>query len=269
MAITHHTMQQAFEQFDPTTCISVAGPLHYRWIATNYGGTYSHSTDPPPDLEEPPNLLNLPAIGTWQCRTCVGVYMQISPTTCFVAHINAAHIRPRWHRSQAAINPYTNRLVTEAEGAYVQEEVMRRLNEESYRSAWPHVDAIQRVCLVFPMLRFGAKTLSGAYIARGVCDFLRRPGLYVDTESEGFVVKFSDGSITRFPLQRPELAEPLLPDDDFHYVGHRFHGGETPRWFINIGSLRQQRRFLGVCEDVLTEGMEGVKWARRRRRWSV
>ena len=73
---TRHTMPPS----DSTTESPAAGPLHYRWIAQDHGGTYKHTTTdpPPPGPKDALDLLNLPAIGTWQCRTCVGVYMQIS-----------------------------------------------------------------------------------------------------------------------------------------------------------------------------------------------
>jgi hypothetical protein len=259
---------------------SVAGPLHYRWIDTDYGGTYTHTLDPPPSIEQDsaPDLNNLPAIGTWKLRTCVGVYMKISPTSCFVAHINAAHMRPHWHRSEAAEDPYANRLVTPAEGAYVREEVARRLDEESYRADWPALfDNTMRVWLVCPMLRYEERALSGTYVVEGVRDFLRQRGyrfvdsMFVDKSSEGFVVTFSTDRLELFPFQDPDDGTPLLPDDGVHYVAHRFDGDQPPRWFVNIGALWQQRRFFVGSEFVL-EGDgdgDGMRWDQRRRRWSL
>jgi hypothetical protein len=256
--------------FDPTVERTAAAPLHYRWVGQDFGGTYTHTIDPPPDVGESIDELNLPAIGTSQCRTCVGVYMQISPTSCFIAHINAAHVRPSWHHSKHATNRYNNRIVTEAEGAYVQEEVTRRLREESYRSDWPPVEEIERVWLVCPMMRFQGKKLSGTYIVEGVRDFLRRDNFTVDKWSEGFVVKFSDDeSITSFPIQQPGDGRLMLPDDGVNYVGHYLDEDEPPRWFISIGALWQERRFLGRSEHVRVEGQDGRTWTRRWRRWSV
>jgi len=257
---------------------STAGPLHYRWIDTDYGGTYTNTLDPPPSLQEntPSDLDNLPAIGTWKCRTCVGVYMKISATSCFEAHINAAHTRPAWHRSEAAIDPYRNRLVTEAEGAYVREEVTRRLDEESYRSDWPPLDKTMRVRLVCPMLRHEGKAASGTFVVEGIRDFLRQRGyrvvdsMVVDQSSEGFVVTFSEDKFEPFPMQDPALGGPPLPDDDVYYVAHRFHGNQPPRWFINIGAVWQQKKLASEFERVLVEDEDGVKREqRRRRRWSV
>jgi hypothetical protein len=255
----------------------VGGPLHYRWIDTDYGGTYPHTLDSPPSKEQDtaPDLLNLPAIGTWKCRTCVGVYMEISATLCFVAHINAAHTRPHWHRSEAAEDPYTNRLVTQAEGAYVREEVARRLDEESYRSDWPTLDKGMRVWLVCPMLRYYGQALSGTYIVEGIRNFLRQrenrfaDSTVVDKLSEGFVVTFSTDRLEVFPMQDPDDGKPLLPDDGVHYVAHRYDGDQPPRWFINIGALWQQKKLASGSEHVLEEGGDGIRWEQRRRRWSV
>jgi hypothetical protein len=257
---------------DSTTERTATRPLHYRWIAQDHGGTYKHTTtDPPPGPEDVPDLLNLPAIGTWQCRTCVGVYMQISPTSCFVAHINAAHARPDWHESEHASDRSTNRIVTEAEGAYVQEQVIQRLKEESRRSGWPPVAEIERVWLVCPMLRFHGKKLSGAYIVQGIRDFLRRDNIPVDKWSEGFAVKFSeDDKILQFPLLQQGGWRPPLPDDGVNYVAHMMPGDEQPqpRWFISITDMWRKRRFRGRAENVRVEGQRGWVPMRHGRRWS-
>jgi hypothetical protein len=202
--------------------------------------------------------------------------MKISPTSCFVAHINAAHMRPHWHRPEAAEDPYTNRLVTAAEGAYVREEVARRLDEESYRADWPALfDNTMRVWLVCPMLRYEGQALSGTYVVEGVRDFLRQRGYrfvdstFVDKSSEGFVVTFSPDRLELFPFQDPDDGTPLLPDDGVRYVAHRFHEDQPPGWFINIGALWRQRRFVGGCELVLEEDGDGMRWDQRRRRWSM
>lgn len=266
---TSHTMPPS----DSTTERTAADSLHYRWIAQDYGGTYNHTytTDPPLDPEKASDLLNLPAIGTSQCRTCVGVYMQISPTTCFVAHINAAHVRPDWHHSEYASDHTADRAVTKLEGAYVREQVIQRLEEESSRSGWPPVDEIERVWLVCPMLRFQGKNLSWTYIVQGIRDFLRRDNVPVDKWSEGFVVKFSeDDKILQFPLESRGEWGPPLPDDGVNYVAHTFHGDEEPRWFICITDVWRKRRFVGKTEDIRVEGQEGrVAMHRGIRRWSV
>lgn len=256
--------------YDYSTLKTLAGPLHYRWIPQDYGGTYKHTTNPPPDIEDL-RPFALPAIGTWQCRTCVGVYMKLSPTLCFVAHINAAHMRPNWDRSRSAIDPYANRIVTEAEGAYVRDEVRYRLEKESRRWDWPPVEKIMELTLVCPMLCYEGKDLSGKYIVQGIKDFLHRPHVIVE-KSEGFVVQFSSGFVTHFPVQKTgDKRKSPLPDDGVNYVGHIFHGGDQqPNWFIDIGELWQPRRFLGGSEDVVEVGEDGrSRVLRRRRRWSV
>lgn len=47
----------------------------FRYVPENSGGTF-------PIADE-----DVPAIGTWGCATCVGIYFRVDETRCFVAHI--------------------------------------------------------------------------------------------------------------------------------------------------------------------------------------
>jgi len=109
----------------------------------------------------------------------------------------------------------------------VRAEVMRRLERKSARCAWPRVEEITELTLVCPMLHYRGEDLSGKHVVQGIRDFCRRPRVVVDEESEGFVVRFSTGCVTLFPVRQDygdkKRGAPLL-DDDVHYVGHIFHG---------------------------------------------
>ena len=215
------------------------GPLHsdalqYRCIDTDYGGTY-HKGDSTCDLFR--------AIGTRGCHSCDGVYMRLSPTTCFVAHINASH-RPVHYSQEASDDElYDLRVVTDLEGGYVRDEVLRLLDEESTLMRWPHVDQVENVMIVCPAMKHptSGATLSGTYVVRAVQEFLNWRHLHVDTMSEGFVVTHDTDVVQFLPWTEDIEGFPSL-DKDREFVAHIFHGDEWPRWFIDIGRMWEPRR---------------------------
>ena len=118
--------------------------LHYRCIDTDYGGTYTHRRRRNSDKNFTADTL--PAIGTYGCSSCVGVYMELSPTTCFVAHINASH-RPLDYSNMTRNDMlYDLRVVNEVEGAHVRDEVICKLNLASRCMRWPSANQIGTSC---------------------------------------------------------------------------------------------------------------------------
>ena len=211
--------------------------FHYRCIDNDFGGTYTHR--PWRDSKTEFDADTLAAIGTYGCSSCVGVYMKLSPTTCFVAHINASHVPidyPSMRRDDLVL--YDLRIVTDAEGGYVRAEVIRRLNTASRTMNWPPVDQIRNVVLVCPVMKhpLSGATLSGTYIVQAIREFLGRWDIPVNTESEGFVVWHDTGAVRYFPWLG-EVDGPPLPDNGRDYVAHKLNGEEWPQWFINIGRL--------------------------------
>ena len=87
------------------------GALHYRCIDTDYGGTYTHR--PRRDSDSDFATETLPAIGTYKCSSCVGVYMRLSPTSCLVAHINASHTPLDYSKITHENHLYDLRIVTD------------------------------------------------------------------------------------------------------------------------------------------------------------
>ena len=214
--------------------------LHYYCIDTDYGGTYTYRRRRYGDRRFAPETL--PAIGTYGCSSCVGVYMKLSPTTCFVAHINAAYL-PADHSTITRDDIlYDLRIVTDVEGGYVHDEVIRRLIKASRCMNWPPVDQIRDVVIVCPVLEhpISGATLSGAYVVEGIRDFLGRRNISVDTESEGFVVRHETGAVQYFPLPE-EIEDVPLPDNGRDFVAHTYHANAWPRWFIDIGKLWRPR----------------------------
>ena len=210
--------------------------LHYRCIDTDYGGTYTHHRRRVSDRRFAAETL--PSIGTYGCSSCVGVYMDLSPTTCFVAHINAAYLPANYASITRDDVLYDLRIVTETEGGYVRDEVFRKLIKASRCMNWPPVDQIRNVLVVCPVMNhpISGAMLSGAYVVQGVHQFLGRRGITVNTEAEGFVVNHETGAVQYFPW--PESDEyPPLPDNGRDFVAHKYHGDEWPQWFIDIGKL--------------------------------
>jgi hypothetical protein len=210
--------------------------LHYRCIDTDYGGTYTHRRGQ--DSDKNFTADTLPAIGTYGCSSCVGVYMQLSPTTCFVAHINASH-RPFDYSTMTHNETlYDLRVVTEEEGSHVRGEVIRKLNLASRCMHWPPADQIEEIVLVCPVMEhpISGATLSGFYIVQAIGEFLGRRDILVNTQAEGFVVRHDTGAVQYFPWLDGDQYPPL-PDNGRDFVAHTYHGDEWPRWFIDIGKL--------------------------------
>lgn len=214
--------------------------LHYRCIDPDYGGTYTHCRRRVSDRRFAAETL--PAIGTYGCSSCVGVYMKLSPTTCFVAHINAAYLPAAYSTITHNDMLYNLRVVTETEGGHVRDEVVRKLIKASRCMNWPPVDQIRNVVIVCPVLKHptSGATLSGTYVVQGIRQFLGRRDIPVNTQSEGFVVSHETGAVEYFPW--PENDEyPPLPDNGRDFVAHTYHGDEPPRWFIDVGKLWRPR----------------------------
>lgn len=210
--------------------------LHYRCIDADYGGTYTHHRRRASDRTFAADTL--PAIGTYGCSSCVGVYFKLTPTTCFVAHINAAHLPMDYTKVLREETLYDFRVVTYVEGGQIRDEVIRRLTIASRCMNWPSVDQIQNVVLVCPVLEhpISGETLSGTYVVQGIREFLGRRDISVNTESEGFVVDHETGMVQYFPW--PEVDEyPPLPDNGLEFVAHTYHSDEPSRWFIDVGKL--------------------------------
>jgi hypothetical protein len=242
--ITTGSKLTALAQHAIETEMAHPNALHYRCIETDYGGTYTHS--PWQSSDQNFNPETLPAIGTFGCGSCVAVYMKLSPTTCFIAHIDAAFSKPgSYAQTTLGMDLYDRRVVTEVEGGYVRDEVLRLLVEESVRENWPPIEDIESVELACPVMEHpvSGAALSGKYIVQAVREFLRWPKLTVNTKSEGFVIMHDTGKVKRFPWLE-KTGERPRPDDGVEYVAHKFHGDEWGRCFVDIGRLWKARHGL-------------------------
>lgn len=215
-------------------------PLHYRYIETDYGGTYTHRPQQPSDTIL--DAETFPAIGTYGCSSCVAVYMKLSPSSCFFAHINASKRLPGSGQIPSDDGLYSLHIVTDAESAYVRDEVFRLLRGESVFMSWPPLEQISQVVIACPHLKHpvSGETLSGTYVVQAIRDFLGRQAIPVNTESEGFAVTYDTGHVDHFPWS-DRVMDNSKPDDRVNFTAHKVHWHEWPRWFIEIGRLSEER----------------------------
>lgn len=212
--------------------------LHYRCIDPDYGGTYTHRPRSKSDKDKHiPEIL--PAIGTYKCITCVGVYFKLSANTCFVAHINVTYIRNSGRATDDEKDSIDHRILTPSEGTSVYREMIRRFETKSSREFWPDVEQITNIIFVCPYLHhpLTGETLSGTCVIRAIRDFFKQPDLPVDSDSEGFVVTHETGEVVRFPFSELGAESDMLrlaDDGATNYKPHSVHGDESPGWFINL-----------------------------------
>ncbi|KAK4506325.1 hypothetical protein PRZ48_000055 [Zasmidium cellare] len=112
-----------------------------------------------------------PNIGTSDLITCVGVYLPISATRCFVAHINAYFDKPE------AKSEFEKRWTTTEQGAQIREEVLRRLREHSQREGWSARDVVEsgrKVVVMCPCYKDGKQglRLSGVFVVEAIREFV-------------------------------------------------------------------------------------------------
>ncbi|KAM0723762.1 hypothetical protein Q7P37_000752 [Cladosporium fusiforme] len=230
----------------PSTSINKAGhnAVHWRYIESSSGGTYTFRTTHEGDVHiYDPNAL--PAIGTFGCLTCVGVYFKLGNTACFAAHINAVHASKDVDHDI----PEALRVVTPAEGAYVRYKTIRRLEEESKRANWPSVDKIDQVVLVCPVMRdpTSGAPLTGSYVVGGIRDFLDRQDMPVNTEAGGFLVKHATDEVTFFRSEESNNGSTTgmghklpLYDNNVDYIAHDQPGSSPPlKWLIDVDEMYQ------------------------------
>jgi hypothetical protein len=151
--------------------------------------------------------------------------MELSPTTCFVAHINSAHLPANDSTITREETFYDLRVVTDVEGCQIRDEVVRRLTIASRCMNWRPLDQIRNVVLVCPVLEhpISGATLSSIYVVQDIREFLGRRDIPANTESEGFVVDHETGAVQYFPW--PEVDEGLpLPENGLDFVAHTYHG---------------------------------------------
>ena len=150
---------------------------------------------------------NIWLVGTWGCRTCVGLYVRIRPDQCLMVHINAlvkALGRPKQKASGESLR-------TPAEGQVVYERVLRKLQKTASDMEWT-VTGCESITMCCPLPEAASLQLyTGHYIIKAIREFLKRPGL-VRNNWEGFVVNQYDGKVrivARCSAARYEMEGPM------------------------------------------------------------
>lgn len=150
-------------------------------------------------------------VGTYACRTCVGLYVQISLTRCLMLHINAVPAQPS--RDGA---PY-NRLVDEVLGHATQQKVARALEDLAASIDWEPTGQ-ERVVVCCPLqeaedfLKADEPQLyTSHYIMRAIRQFLKKETL--DAQNwEGFIADQRKGKCVKLGLtKRKGSSQTLKP----------------------------------------------------------
>lgn len=182
--------------------------ISFRLIEESQGRTLEY------DPAAPPIGANSPYIGTYDCRTCVGVYFPIKPASgstkhrCFIAHINA------WIEA-TKVDDASNCTAMESchclgdEGGHLEEAVVTRLVEESEAQGWGAADVDrEKAVLVAPkFLRDESsddeyaqgsavadeRKTNAHHVVQAIRKFLQEHDQVVecDTDAQGFIVDLS------------------------------------------------------------------------------
>lgn len=160
------------------------------------------------DFVDPPNSniqQNIWLVGTNNCRTCVGLYVRISPTRCLMVHIDAKSGR----RVRADEDAPQNRLVTDGEGATIKQYVETQLVVEAQKNGWtPKAD--QKVVVCCPMWESDGDTYAGKFVIDAINSFLGRD-VYVERWG-GFVVDQKTGNVVNsFRFDKNSFGEGPQP----------------------------------------------------------
>ncbi|KAK4506326.1 hypothetical protein PRZ48_000056 [Zasmidium cellare] len=165
----------------------------YLYVDEGRGKTYTFAADSPS------------YIGTNKLITCVGVYLPISDSRCFFAHINAS--------ARKLQTDVYYRHVTEQEGQKVRQETPEKLSKHAAENGWSPKDVgkcvadgggrkVVLMCPCYDDVEDGNKTLVGKYVDEGIRDFLRgNVGVFKieehfrDKSVQGFVVNHQTGEV--------------------------------------------------------------------------
>ncbi|KAF2171527.1 hypothetical protein M409DRAFT_18639 [Zasmidium cellare ATCC 36951] len=192
--------------------------IPYRCIPESAGGTYTFSPTSTNKQE------SIPRIGTTSLITCVGIYLPISSTRCFFAHINA-FVRKE---------EFDDRDVAKSQGEEIRAAVIAKLCTEAQREKWSVrdvercVDASKQIVVMCPSLGEKGCPRSGRYIIEGIKAFLGMDLARRMSEEHceklqllGFVVHHASGEVW-FLEQRWETwidgSRDRVDEDDRRFV---------------------------------------------------
>lgn len=190
----------------------------FRFIDEGQGGILHFDLQSPqqdPIHNTPLTRLLIPWVGTYGCRTCVGVYFKIDETRAFVAHINA------WKQILSFYgHEETTREVTDQEGQDLKEKVLILLQRTAYGNFYPDEIDKSSIIIVCPWPTLEDKPevkLTGWWIIKAIEDFLEIPKPIYSNHS-GFVVHHETGEKRLFAFDPDDVRgvrPPLEVKNDF------------------------------------------------------
>ncbi|KAK3066687.1 hypothetical protein LTR53_016864 [Teratosphaeriaceae sp. CCFEE 6253] len=222
-------------------------PQEFRWIPEGKGGTFT--LDPTSDTPRE----TLPHFGTYDCHTCVGLYLPLDARRCCVAHINCTLVvRHGWNGD----GPWTWIVDSEADATQIRERVKGLLTAESRRAGWGEVSAEAKAGLVLvcpkivtdapgvcPKMATGAPggcpgprrrevRWVGYYVAAGIREWLGVPEVDVETQYGGFVVRHPEGVVTMLARDDVEGIKGGLLLGSKAWVRREETGANVTQWSI-------------------------------------
>lgn len=142
--------------------------FRFVYVSEARGGTFDFREKPKNAKDELIQYIDdgVQCIGTMWCATCVAIYIQVSSTRCFFAHINGFSAKSR------GINH-----VNEEEGEVMRKAVYNKLVTEMEEKKWDTLDRKfgKSIVCCCPMTHTssetGSKPLAGAYVIMGIRNF--------------------------------------------------------------------------------------------------
>ncbi|GIZ45479.1 hypothetical protein CKM354_000864400 [Cercospora kikuchii] len=186
---------------------------------------------------------DIKAVGTTCCYTCVGVYVPVSDTHFFAAHIDAHNLeRPKLELIEPCMDALWV-LNDEKSGANLTERVKDMLREEfrEFLRDHPtcsegsfHEQTEKASIVICPNHVIRGVKMTGAWVIEAICEFF---GLYygVTEDSHGFIKPLGDRSLVPGAMYlkwpRQDYSKPMAPvnanADQTNEDGNADEGGEA------------------------------------------
>jgi len=175
----------------------------YRYVAEGDGHVFDFNDTSRGEKDggfrgDPPIYL----VGTYGCRTCIGLYIKINDTKCLMAHINGVDGR-KW---TIGVSATKNRIVDPAQGRILQEAVLQKLKDTAEREKWTPTGREQVVwCCLYHKAFDGDTLFVGHYLVKAIQKFLLLPDQEMPMGWEGFIVDHKTGRAVAHASYRREL----------------------------------------------------------------
>lgn len=184
-------------------------PRPYRYVEQGCGGILTFAKPATREEEEDPMVpkTSIPFVGTSECETCVGVYLEINDTQCFVAHIDVCIVLRG--RKGIVHNPNGAEILQIA--AWLKGALDQELTKPTERMR----DTLVMVCPHPYSDNYENVRQVGQYVMNTITEWL---GLSVTakppTLSSGFVTEFPGGDLVLFTHDEIRHRELRSPEEE-------------------------------------------------------